>query len=585
MKKISLFSLLILLLLSACKKDEPIIDEPLAINPIDNWMPLINNITGSLIGQVNDEEGLPIRNATVTINNETKTTNDYGFFYFENLLMNSKGSYVKVEKEGYFLGSRRFFPQANARSNVQITLLNKNFNQSFSSDTESLMEFEGASVNFPANSIATQNGDVYNGNVNFAGKWLDPSSLDVYSEMPGNLQGVNTGSQEVALKTLGMIAVELEDDAGNELNILEGFTATISMPIPEELRANAPSEIPLWSFDEEYGMWVEEGVASLQNGHYVGEVSHFSFWNCDLPSDYVNFSVTILNRDGTPLINAIVVLFSENYGSGYGFVDENGTVSGIIPANESLTITVTIIGCEELLVEQTIGPFTEDTDIGLISVESPDILETNISGTLIDCDNNPVDEGIVILNYNGGLYYHFVTSSEFNFTYSHCTETEFMFISGVDLNNDAASVPTNIEPGIENNVGNIIACGEQNNVDYFRLNVNDETRYYPIAEVLQFDTDSTRFTVDLPNVEIAISFHGVTAGSYGFPENTFKIVDANNDWAFLHSWSEDENMLVEFEVSEINGKLHGIIYGELFNNYQPLQVETVVGEFLITPPE
>ncbi len=584
MKNFNLIAFLFLILLSACNKDEPIIENPISeASPIDNWNPVVENVSGSLVGQVNNESGAPISNATVTLNNETTSTNQYGFFVFENQTMNAKGSYVKVEKSGYFLGSRRFFPQANAQSNVKITLLEKAFNQSFSSDNESVMEFEGASVSFSANSIANQNGDAYTGNVNFAAKWLDPSSTDVFLEMPGNLQGVNAGSQEVALKTLGMIAVELEDDEGNELNILEGFTATISLPVPEELRANAPLEIPLWSFNEERGIWVEEGTALLENGSYVGKVKHFSFWNCDIPADYVDFTVTILNSNGDPLVDGIVVLVSENFGCASGSVNENGTVSGIIPANEILILRVFVPICESPILEQIIGPFSEDTDIGNLNIDFSEGIVTTISGTLTNCNDNPVTNGMLILNYTDGIYYHFVNSSDFSFTHTTCSLPNSMSITGVDFDNNVSGIPTELEPGTENNVGSLMACGSEDIPDYLNLTVAGETKYYLVTNVLQ-GTDSTRFNVDLENVEIAISFAGITTGSYGFPENLYRIDDSIQDWAFLSSLSADENTLLEFEVTEVNGKLHGIMAGELYN-YYPLQIEAVSGEFLITIPE
>jgi hypothetical protein len=35
----------------------------------------------------------------------------------------------------------------------------------------------------------------------------------------------------------------------------------------------------LWSFDEAKGLWKEEGQAIKTGSNYVGDVSHFSFWN------------------------------------------------------------------------------------------------------------------------------------------------------------------------------------------------------------------------------------------------------------------------------------------------------------------
>ena len=93
-----------------------------------------------------------------------------------------------------------------------------------------------------------------------------------------------------------MMAVELQGASGESLNIAEGSTATLTFPIPQEILGNAPAEIPLWSFNENLGLWVEESVASLQGSNYVGEVSHFSFWNCDAPFELVELSFQLVDH-------------------------------------------------------------------------------------------------------------------------------------------------------------------------------------------------------------------------------------------------------------------------------------------------
>ena len=71
--------------------------------------------------------------------------------------------------------------------------------------------------------------------------------------------------------------------------------ADIVMPVPSEILNSAPATIPLWHFDEDLGSWVEEGQATLVNGEYVGQVSHFSFWNYDVPSNFIHLSGSIFN--------------------------------------------------------------------------------------------------------------------------------------------------------------------------------------------------------------------------------------------------------------------------------------------------
>lgn len=116
--------------------------------------------------------------------------------------------------------------------------------------------------------------------------------------MPGDLRGISTDGSLKTLTTYGMAAVELTGALGELLQIAPGQKASLTMPIPVAILSNAPATIPLWSFDEAKGLWKEEGQAIKTGSNYVGDVSHFSFWNCDVPNNYVQFNCTVKNSDG-----------------------------------------------------------------------------------------------------------------------------------------------------------------------------------------------------------------------------------------------------------------------------------------------
>ncbi|MCA9924893.1 MAG: VWA domain-containing protein, partial [Anaerolineales bacterium] len=97
-------------------------------------------------------------------------------------------------------------------------------------------------------------------------------------EMVGDMSGTNTDGDDVYMESAGAFYASFEDDAGEEYNLADGATAEISIPVEEE----RPDEVlTVWSYDPETGLWVEEGVATLEDGRYVAEVSHFSYWNFD----------------------------------------------------------------------------------------------------------------------------------------------------------------------------------------------------------------------------------------------------------------------------------------------------------------
>ena len=146
-------------------------------------------------------------------------------------------------------------------------------------------------ISLPSNSVVNVATDApYTGTVNVAVHWIDPTAVDLDQIMPGDLRGIDETGSLKGLKTFGMTAVELTSASGELLQIASGKKATLTMPVPPALLSNAPSSIPLWYFDEINGLWKQDGTATKTGNTYVGDVSHFSFWNCDQPGDYVQLN-------------------------------------------------------------------------------------------------------------------------------------------------------------------------------------------------------------------------------------------------------------------------------------------------------
>ena len=67
--------------------------------------------------------------------------------------MNAAGTYIQVDKEGYFPGSFRFFPLENSENYVNIKLLTEtNIGQFDAQNGGSVESSEGIKLNFPRRS-------------------------------------------------------------------------------------------------------------------------------------------------------------------------------------------------------------------------------------------------------------------------------------------------------------------------------------------------------------------------------------------------------------------------------------------------
>ncbi|MCJ8313501.1 MAG: hypothetical protein HRU38_14840 [Saccharospirillaceae bacterium] len=178
------------------------------------------------------------------------------------------------------------------------------------------------SVDFGANTIVDDQGNIFSGEVIVAATALNPFSDAFFETFPGDFQGLTQSGDVVDILSFGILAVELTDSDGNPLSIADGQTAEIRIKV--ENPDTAPLELPLWHLDEQTGVWTEDGVATLDvvTGEYVGQVSHFSWWNFDYnaSSDFVGvgqgafgtewIQITVNDSQGNPVANANVDVVS-----------------------------------------------------------------------------------------------------------------------------------------------------------------------------------------------------------------------------------------------------------------------------------
>jgi hypothetical protein len=250
----------------------------------------------------------------------------------------------------------------------------------------------GGSVDFAGGFVNASNGSAYTGNVSVSTIYLNSTDQNFSASVPGNLKGVSASNQQGVLQSFGVVAVELNDASGNKLQLAQGKTATITLPIPAALLGNAPVSIPLWYFDDVKGWWKEEGTATKQGNNYVGVVKHFSFWNAGDISGAVTLTASFTDSvSGAAFANKLVSITRLDSTSTSDHTDNTGTVSGLVPVNEMLIMRV-FGDCGAMLYSKLIGPFSKDTILGNITIFN-------------SCDQTPSDTTRYIhLTLNGVDY-------------------------------------------------------------------------------------------------------------------------------------------------------------------------------------
>ncbi len=450
-------------------------------------------ITGSIIGHVVNQSGQPVNGALVRIGEETVTTDVNGVFVLRDVYMNERFGYLTVEKMGFMKGSRAFVP-VTGTNELKIMLLTSNAVATIASgQAETVTLPNGASVLFDGD-FSTDAGLAYDGMVNVSMHYLNPNDLDIMTQMPGMLYAQNAMNQEQVLQTFGMMAVELTGASGEVIQLAEGSTAEMSLPVDENLQADAPSTIKLWHFDDVNGYWIEEGEANLINGSYVGLVSHFSFWNCDVSLDAISLCVLAADNQGNPLSNMNVVLTTPAGNMSSGYTNADGEVCGYVPGNTILELSVLdAYNCESApLYTQSIGPFIVDATTNVIVPTGNSQVAETVVGFFNDCNGNPVTTGYVGLNYQGLEYYATVTNGAFEISLLRCDNNVTFNLNAVDFSSLQSSGEINYTFSTSyTDIGEISACNAIAEFAYYQIDGGNASYFVPPFNV--------NFAIGTPN--------------------------------------------------------------------------------------
>jgi hypothetical protein len=511
MKNSVIIYLVVALLFAACKKDVDIFIP----NPVDT--PNAVFVMTDVGGKITDEFNTPLADVAIEIfgkNGVVNTsTDENGIFLIKDIEVRQDRLYIKAVADEFFDGSKTINVAGNAIENIEIKLLAKEFIGIINSNVGgTVITEDGAKVTFAPNTIMDSSGNPFSGNVQVAARWLNPTSADIFHIMPGNLIGEDSLGREHVIATAGMMAVELFSDNFEKLNIQTGSTAELRFPIPSALSNAVTTEIPLWSFDENKGVWILEGLAQLVDNEYVANVTHFSFWNCDALFQLVNGTGKVVDANGNPVANALVkVQLANSMNTRSGWTNSEGIFSGQLPANQTLEISVCDACGDPIGAATTIT--TSDVDLTI-----PDIIVgaastvTQIFGAVVDCDEMPVTNGYVTVHSSTiGQHVFLDANGSFDNTFLYCDESELtIFAVDIDSEKMSAGNTFSIAPIID--ADTITACDELaefisftiDGVDYLYADPVDVTGNFSLGEGLGLFDASQGFSFFANNPDMMV---------------------------------------------------------------------------------
>jgi hypothetical protein len=493
---------------------------------------LVTKVRSSVSGFVTNENNIAVNLATVKIGTVTTNTDKYGYFEVKNVDVVKDAAVVTVTRAGYFKAIKTYIASSGQAAFFRIELIPKTNSGTINSATGgNLTMTNGLAITLPANSVINlATGAAYTGTINLAAYWINPASADLPGFMPGDLRGINTAGNAQLLTTYGMAAVELTGSGGELLQVAAGKKATVSLPIPSSLSSSAPATIPLWYFDEDKGLWIEEGIGTRSGNNYTGEVSHFSFWNFDVPGSFVQLDATIVTSTGgaststQPLPYAKVKISEIGNPANfrYGYTDAAGYVKGPVPLNAQLLFEVYgNTNCTTPIYTQNVSTTTTNISLGTITVTVSNSVAM-VTGSVVNCLNAPITNGYVML-LNGSAYIrcNLSNTGTFSGTVLLCNNSATAItLIAEDLTSGmtSGSITHQVVPG-NNTIPVIQVCNNNTQQQYIHLIKNGVAQNYNYLMVSNFTTTSygTSFFSDpamtIPGGHIQFTQSGVAPGS------------------------------------------------------------------------
>ena len=247
-------------------------DSPTNNNPDAGQPDATGSLSETFAGHVWDQSGTPLNDVDVSINGEQAATDMNG--RFEIVLGTSDRYVIRVQEYGYVPLSQ--IRVGAGTSDLKLVVTPAQVIPIDPTQPVDVRDFRGTRIVLAANALVDEAGNPATEPLE-----LHMHTYDLADEaMVGDMSAEDANGNRVALQSIGAFSADFTDEDGGRYQLAPGQTAQISMTLPGEM--NFSGAAPLWHYDTERGLWIEDGVGVVQGGVAMGRVSHFSAWNFDL---------------------------------------------------------------------------------------------------------------------------------------------------------------------------------------------------------------------------------------------------------------------------------------------------------------
>ena len=295
-------------------------------------------------GQVKDSvTGVGIANVQVSVGDAITTTDELGHYALLDVNTTVR-AVVNFEHQSYFHNSTLIQADQFSEGTDQVSsnyleyeLATNEQQEPYDSQASIVLNLtNSASITLPAAVYNDPSGNGYIDEIIPDVAYLDPTTDSGKATFPGVFEGKDSSGNIVLFGSHGLITATLKDVNGDTLSLSEGATATLTFPTIASLKEE--NIVPLWYYDYNLGLWIEEGYAELQSdGTYKGEVSHLGTWGLNMPLEATPgiYRGRIVYIDEIAVKDARVIAIGPNWVRNDLSTDADGMFEiGVLPGDD-----------------------------------------------------------------------------------------------------------------------------------------------------------------------------------------------------------------------------------------------------------
>lgn len=375
--------------LTSCHKD--VLDVSQVNTKTKTSINQLEFIQGNLFGQMVDNSGLPISNATISVYDQTTTTDEFGNFSFSSILLNPSGTLVKGISDQRISGQ------------WIIPTEGDNYCKIVSSDKQDKIVIDptiGQDITFPSgsslsivkNSFLQEDNTVESGEVHLQLQYFYFDDQEESSEFPfgllGNKQLQNTG----LLPLYGAYTVTATNIEGDPVHFDPTKIITLSAPVTTN-QSDKLINKTCFVYDPRSDRWKENGAYVFTDGHIEIVSTGYNNFLISSPIPFTKMCGQVQTQNGTSLSNYKLLWEYDEAIVAKAFTNVGGSYCALLPSQTELTTQIVDPFCGVLVEDEIWEPIENNENNRNLNIEA-EFYETNIS---LQCngENYPISDLLI----------------------------------------------------------------------------------------------------------------------------------------------------------------------------------------------